>query len=135
MKAFLIASLVAFSSAAAQPRVGAEEAEGVRGDEGADEPIRALGAGEIHALDALDADVLSIENDKVDGEPLLRLVMQGGRRVSDAAKLADSRVRAQRELARLPEPLRRLEPGAAYPVEVTEKLQRLAAEVDRRLGL
>ena len=32
-----------------------------------------------------------------------------------------------------PKALRRLEPGAGYPVEVAEDLVQLAAEVDRRL--
>jgi hypothetical protein len=33
----------------------------------------------------------------------------------------------------LPEPLRRIEPGATYPVEVADELVKLAAEVDSRL--
>jgi len=40
---------------------------------------------------------------------------------------------AKSELERLPETLRRLEPGAAYPVEVGDDLVKLAAEVDSRL--
>ena len=40
---------------------------------------------------------------------------------------------AKRELERLPERLRRLDAGAAYPVEVADDLVKLAAEVDRRL--
>ena len=77
-------------------------------------------------------DVLSVETDQQEGEPLLHLVMQGGRRVAPSPKLADIRVRAARELARLPEPLRRLETDN-YPVEVGQSLSRLAAEVDKRL--
>jgi hypothetical protein len=34
----------------------------------------------------------------------------------------------------LPERLRRLEPAASYPVEVSDSLVLLAAQVDRRLG-
>jgi nicotinate phosphoribosyltransferase len=67
------------------------------------------------------------------GEPLIALVMQNGRRVGPAPTLDKIRRRAARELARLPEPLRRLEPGTTYPVEVAEELKDLAAEVDRRL--
>ena len=67
------------------------------------------------------------------GEPLIALVMQNGRRVGPAPSLDEIRRRATRELQRLPEPLRRLEPGTTYPVEVTEELKDLAAEVDRRL--
>ncbi len=41
---------------------------------------------------------------------------------------------AARNLAALPEPLRRLEEGAAYPVAVSDGLRALAAEMDRRFG-
>src|ERR1700732_308311 len=79
-------------------------------------------------------DVLSVETDQQEGEPLLHLVMQGGRRVAASPKLADIRARAERKLMRLPEPLRRLE-TQNYPVEVGQSLSRLAAEVDKRLRL
>ena len=79
-------------------------------------------------------DILSVETDTQPGEPLMQLVMQGGRRVAPSPSLAESRARAARDLARLPESLRRLEPGASYPVQVTDALVRLAAEVDSRLA-
>jgi nicotinate phosphoribosyltransferase len=40
------------------------------------------------------------------------------------------RAHAKRELERLPEPLRRLEPGVTYPVTVAGALKDLAAEAD-----
>jgi nicotinate phosphoribosyltransferase len=46
----------------------------------------------------------------------------------------ESRARAERDLARLPEPLRRLKSGTAYRVEVADALHRLAAEVDQRIA-
>ena len=79
-------------------------------------------------------DLISLESDKEDGEPLIRLVMQGGRRIAPSPSLADIRVRAARDLERLPEDLRRLKPGATYPVEVAPSLVRLGAEVDSRLA-
>jgi nicotinate phosphoribosyltransferase len=85
-------------------------------------------------LGQMSGDVLAVETDKVPGEPLLQPVMQGGRRLKSPS-LADSRAHAARELAHLPEPFRRLEPGASYPVKVSNTLTALAAEVDRRLGL
>ena len=78
-------------------------------------------------------DVISIENDQQEGEPLLQLVMQGGRRTAPSPPLAEIRARSARELARLPEPLRRLEPNAAYPVAIGDALQRLAQDVDLRI--
>ena len=79
-------------------------------------------------------DILSLENDDQAGEPLIELVMQSGKRLKPAPTLAEIRARAARDLERLPEPLRRLEPGASYPVEVSEALRRLAAEVDGRVA-
>jgi len=80
-------------------------------------------------------DVLSVETDSHPGEPLVRQVMAGGRRIGPKPTLADIRDHAGRELARLPESLRRLEPEPAYPVHVADELQRLAEETDRRLDL
>jgi nicotinate phosphoribosyltransferase len=79
-------------------------------------------------------DILSLENEDQAGEPLIELVMQGGKRVAPAPTLGEIRARAARDLERLPEPLRRLEPGASYPVEVSEALRRLAVEVDGRVA-
>jgi nicotinate phosphoribosyltransferase len=79
-------------------------------------------------------DVLGLDGDTRAGEPLLRLVMQNGRRVDPPTTLADIRSRAQRELARLPEPLQSLAGGSPYPVQVSDSLQRLAAETDARLA-
>jgi nicotinate phosphoribosyltransferase len=79
-------------------------------------------------------DILSLEEDEQAGEPLIELVMKGGRRLTPQPTLAEIRARAARSLERLPGPLRGLEPGASYPVEVADALKRLAAEVDRRLA-
>src|SRR6266702_5923 len=78
-------------------------------------------------------DVLSIEQDEQGGEPLIELVMQGGKRIGPAPTLDQISARAARDLERLPEPLRKLEPGASYAVEVSKTLKRLAAEVDARM--
>jgi nicotinate phosphoribosyltransferase len=67
------------------------------------------------------------------GEPLLKLVMQGGRRLQPAPALDAIRLHTKRQLERLPEPLRRLEAGTTYPVEVADELVQLAADVDRRM--
>ncbi len=87
-----------------------------------------------YANGRMSGDVISLEHDKQDGEPLIQPVMQNGRRIDRPTPLAQIRERAARELAALPESLRRLEPGVVYPVEVTETLVRLASEVDRRVA-
>jgi len=67
-------------------------------------------------------------------EPLLDCVMRDGRRLRVSPSLDEIRARAKRELERLPEPLRRLEPDATYPVEIGADLVELAALVDSRIG-
>jgi nicotinate phosphoribosyltransferase len=66
------------------------------------------------------------------GEPLLDCVMRDGRRLAPSPSLEQIRSRTTRELERLPEALRRLEPSATYPVEIGEDLIKLAEEVDSR---
>jgi nicotinate phosphoribosyltransferase len=79
-------------------------------------------------------DIVGLESDSHPGEPLLRLVMQGGRRVDPAPTLAAIRAHAAGELARLPEPLRALQAGPPYPVQVADSLTRLAAEADAHIA-
>jgi len=76
-------------------------------------------------------DILSLESDRPPGEPLIVPVMRAGRRIAPAETLEQIRERAARELARLPERLRRLEPGVDYPVKVADALVALAKEADR----
>jgi len=80
-------------------------------------------------------DVLGVEGESQEGEPLLRLVMRNGRRVAPALPLTDVRKYAAGELGRLPDSLRSLAAGAApYPVQVSDMLKQLAAETDQRLA-
>jgi nicotinate phosphoribosyltransferase len=66
-------------------------------------------------------------------EPLLACVMRDGRRLQASPSLDEIRARAKRDLERLPEPLRRLEANANYPVEIGDDVIALAEQVDRRL--
>jgi nicotinate phosphoribosyltransferase len=79
-------------------------------------------------------DILSVEEDTHPGEALIGPVMRGGKRVGPAPSLAEIRARAERDLARLPEKLARLETGAEYPVEVADALVALAREADKHTG-
>jgi nicotinate phosphoribosyltransferase len=78
-------------------------------------------------------DVLSLESDCQDGEALILPVMRAGRRTAASETLADIRARAACGLERLPEALRRLEPGTTCGVQVADALKTLAAETDRRM--
>jgi nicotinate phosphoribosyltransferase len=65
-------------------------------------------------------------------EPLVRPVLEDGKRVGQMPTLEDARERASAQLAALPDGLARLGTDA-YPVEVSQRLRDLAAEVDRRI--
>jgi nicotinate phosphoribosyltransferase len=73
------------------------------------------------------SDILSAHDDRHDGEPLVQLVMQQGRRVRPPAALDDIRAHARRQLDAVP-------PTSACRVEVADSLKQLAASVDRRLS-
>ncbi len=79
------------------------------------------------------SDVLSTEDDCHDGEPLIGLVMQGGRRVAAPPSLQEVRSHAREQLARLPDGFERLQPSPSYPVHVAARLQQMAADVDLRI--
>jgi nicotinate phosphoribosyltransferase len=77
-------------------------------------------------------DALALETERLDGEPLVRLVMQAGRRVAGQPTLTQARDHCRAQLQRLPAPLRGLAPASPYPVIVSDGLRALAEEVDRR---
>ena len=79
-------------------------------------------------------DVVSLADDREASEPLLTPVMRGGRHLSDLPDLAASRRHAKEQLARLPQPLARLEPFE-YPVEISARLRDMAVDLDRRMGM
>jgi nicotinate phosphoribosyltransferase len=66
-------------------------------------------------------------------EPLIQCMMRDGRRLAPSPSLDEIRRRAKRELERLPDGLRRLEPSATYPVKIADDLIKLADEVDDRM--
>ncbi len=78
-------------------------------------------------------DVLGLDGSEQAGEPLIELVMQDGKPMKPAPSFDEVRRHATHELERLPEALRRLEPGASYAVEVAADLVKLAAAVDSRV--
>jgi nicotinate phosphoribosyltransferase len=79
----------------------------------------------------MQGDVLSVESDRQQGETLIQQVMRAGKRIAPAPTLAQIRERAARDLARLPEPMQRLEPGTGYEVTISDALKALAAEADK----
>ena len=89
-------------------------------------------------------DVIALEDESAaisaSAHPLLRLVMQEGKRLTDVARgsdaLAQARERCAAQIRSLPEPLRSLDPpNAPYPVRYTQKLEALLTKVSREHGV
>lgn len=79
-------------------------------------------------------DLLTLVDDRQEGEALLRPVMRGGKRVVSSPSFADIRERVADQTVHLPESLKRLEEAPAYPVRVSPLLENLAREVDHPRG-
>lgn len=77
-------------------------------------------------------DVLALEDEAQDGEPLLQPVMQAGRRLKPPSPLSELRERASAQLARLPEHLRRLDARPSVPVKIARGLRALAKTLDEK---
>jgi nicotinate phosphoribosyltransferase len=75
-------------------------------------------------------DVLSLEEDRQAGEPLMQLFMKNGQLTSPSKPLAGLRLRSLDQITRLPQKLLALAPAPAYTVTVAEALRELARQVD-----
>lgn len=78
-------------------------------------------------------DVIARHDEPHPGRPLLKQVMADGRRLPEGhSDLDEARARAQDEIARLPDSIRRLEPAdPAYPVELSPGLAAYARRVGK----
>jgi nicotinate phosphoribosyltransferase len=75
-------------------------------------------------------DIVGLDGEELSGEPLLEPAMKGGRRLPSVGGIDQARQLAREELQRLPDPMRRLEPGVAlYPVNVSDRLMALYEEL------
>jgi len=75
-------------------------------------------------------DVITIEGEAQQGEPLIKPVMRAGRRVQAAEPLAVLRERSARERTRLPAHLRALGTQPLYPVSSARSVLALAKQAD-----
>ena len=82
----------------------------------------------------MESDILSTEDDRHDGKPLIQPVVTGGRRVGPQPSLDDIRAHARQELRRLPAGLETLAPPTRYAAQVAPSLERLAAAVNSRMN-
>ena len=93
---------------------------------------KAVNACLVLAFQADGLDVVTVEGDRQDGEPLLIPVMQKGKRLGKPEPLDEIRARAAAQLARLPAGLTGLDPApVSYRVDISPALRQLADEVDR----
>jgi nicotinate phosphoribosyltransferase len=81
-------------------------------------------------------DVIGLDDEELDGVPLLVPTMRAGRRVDPGPEeLAAIRARAARELDALPPSIRALTPAdPPYPIEISEALQVCALRLTTELG-
>ncbi|CAI8947159.1 nicotinate phosphoribosyltransferase [Methylocaldum szegediense] len=76
-------------------------------------------------------DIIAIEDEPgLEGEPLLRQVMAGGKRVGARETLADMRARLREQLQRLPVELAALDKSSTYPVLISDGLQRMVQHME-----
>jgi nicotinate phosphoribosyltransferase len=75
-------------------------------------------------------DTLTLHDDVLPGEPLLRPVIRGSMLLEPSPPLAEIRAYAQTQIASLPSELQQLGPAQPYMVSVSESLRELARQVD-----
>jgi len=78
-------------------------------------------------------DIIALETEKVDGEPLLIRVMEKGKIVQDLPSLEEIRKRALDSLSKLPNRYKKLEDAASYPVKLSPELKSLMKELAIKL--
>ena len=77
-------------------------------------------------------DTLALDNESMEGEPLMKTFMRQGKRCRPTVSLGEIRERAAQELNQLPEPLRSLQQDSPYPVEISNTIKKLAESLDRK---
>ncbi|MGZ5199178.1 MAG: nicotinate phosphoribosyltransferase [Telluria sp.] len=80
----------------------------------------------------MEADCIGLCGEQDCGVPLLVPVMRNGRRLDGLPALETSRLLVREQLAALPAELRSLDAAAAFPVQVSAKLQALAGQARAR---
>lgn len=90
------------------------------------------GCKQVHRIETAghyERDVIALESEEVEGRALLELAMSEGRRTGSSISLTVIQERCRASIAMLPPALRSLESQEDYPVEVSEGLQGLIAEM------
>jgi len=78
-------------------------------------------------------DVIALEDEKINEEPLLVKVMEKGKIVYDLPSLEETRKRALESLSKLPEKYKKLKGAPRYPVELSLELKKLMKKLRGKL--
>jgi nicotinate phosphoribosyltransferase len=78
-------------------------------------------------------DVIALESEKINGEPLLVKVMEKGKIAYDLPSLEEIRKRALESLSEFPDKYKKLKGAPRYPVELSLGLKKLMKELRKRL--
>ncbi|MEM3704168.1 MAG: nicotinate phosphoribosyltransferase, partial [Candidatus Bathyarchaeia archaeon] len=78
-------------------------------------------------------DVIALDDEEMDGEPLLVKVVEKGKVIYNFPSLEEIRKRALENLSRLPNKYKRLRNAANYPVELSPKLKKLIRGLKKKL--
>jgi len=78
-------------------------------------------------------DVIALESEKIDGEPLLVKVMEKGKIAYDLPSLEEIRKRALESLSKFPDKYKKLKGAPCYPVKLSLGLKKLIKELKRTL--
>lgn len=78
-------------------------------------------------------DIVGLEDEKVNGEPLLARVMENGQITCDLPKLEEVRKLALKNLAGFRDEIKKLKHASSYPVRLSPKLARIKKQLSNRL--
>ncbi|MFC1594032.1 nicotinate phosphoribosyltransferase [Candidatus Omnitrophota bacterium] len=76
-------------------------------------------------------DIIALEDEAIEGRPLLKKVIEEGKDIYSPKDLEDARRFAQDNMKRLPEKYKKLKNSPQYPVEISPKLKKLTKTVVR----
>ncbi len=78
-------------------------------------------------------DIIALANEKMQGEPLLVMVMEKGKIIYKLPSLEEIRLAAAENLSKLPDGYKALTGAPVYPVELSQNLQKLVKTLRRDL--
>jgi nicotinate phosphoribosyltransferase len=80
-------------------------------------------------------DIIGLEDERIDGEPLLVKAMEKGEITYDLPTLEETRNTALKNLANLPDEYKRLRNAPRYPVELSPKLEKIKNQLTKQIRI